>query len=106
MLILKGDKCKSVIINQLMCNKFNECVIWDEPSVRNIDFSWSISSSELNVLYEYIVQLNDCLGAGGENRDFLLIYTNKTEEEIKPLIEWVENQERYLLFKQVLITCK
>lgn len=37
MLMLKGDKGKSVILNELMRNKFNECIIWDEPSVTNIE---------------------------------------------------------------------
>ena len=113
MLILKGDKGKSVILNELMRNKFNECIIWDEPSVRNIEQAWTVDNiiDEMNrcdfgSLYECIMELNDSLGAGGENRDFLLIYTNKTEEEITPLIKWINNQEKYLLFKQVLVTCK
>ena len=106
MLILKGDKGKSVVLNELMRNKFNECIIWDEPSVYNIDSAWTIDRSELNCLYECIMELNDSLDFEGENRDYLLIYTNKTEEEITPLIEWIKDQEKYLLYKQVLVTCK
>lgn len=109
MLILKGDKCKSVILNELMRNKFNECIIWDEPSVRNIEPAWIVDSMnrcDFGGLYECIMELNDSLCADGENRDFLLIYTNKTEEEIVPLIKWINDQEKYLLFKQVLVTCK
>lgn len=106
MLILKGDVYKSVIVSQLMRNKFNECIIWGEPNIRNIEFSWSISSGELNILYEYIIELNNSLGISGENRDLLIIYTNKTEEEIKPLIKWIEDQKKYLFFTQVLVTCK
>lgn len=104
MLILKGDKGKSIILNELMRNKFNECIIWDEPSVYNIESAWIVDSSEFNYLYETIKALNDSLS--GENRDWLLIYTNKTEEEITPLIEWVKDQEKYLFFRQVLVTCK
>lgn len=106
MLLLKGKNYKSVILNQLMHNKFNECIIWDEPSVRNIESSWIVDRNKLNYLYKCIIRLNDSLSIGGENRDLLLIYTNKTEEEISPLIEWVKDQEEYLVFKQVLITCK
>lgn len=106
MLMLKGNVGKSVILNELMHNKFNECIIWDDQGVHNIDAAWIVNGSELNYLYECIIELNDSLGASGENRDFLLIYTNKTEEEITSLIEWIEDQEKYLLFKQVLITCK
>ena len=106
MLILKGDNYKSVIINQLMYSGFNECIIWNEPSVWNIMSAWMVNDNEINHLYECIIELNDSLGAGGEDRDLLIIYTNKTEEEIKPLIEWIEDQEKYLFFKQVLVTCK
>lgn len=109
MLILKGDKGKSIVLNELMRNKFNECVIWDEPGVYNIESSWIVdpmNRNEFGCLYECIMKLNDSLGVGGENRDFLLIYTNKTEEEIKPLIEWMKDQEKYLFFKQVLVTCR
>ena len=106
MLILKGKSYKSVVLNELMRNKFNECVIWDEPSVYNIEPSWIVDGNEFNRLYEFIIEMNDSLGASGENRDLLLIYTNKTEEEISPLIEWIEDQEKYLFFRQVLVTCK
>ena len=106
MLILKGKSYKSVVLNELMRNKFNECVIWDEPSVYNIEPSWIVDSNEFNRLYEFIIEMNDSLGASGENRDLLLIYTNKTEEEISHLIEWIEDQEKYLFFRQVLVTCK
>lgn len=106
MLMLKGDKGKSVILNELMRNKFNECIIWDEPSVYNIEPAWIVRNNDFNYLYECIIELNDSLGAGGENRDWLLIYTNKTEEEISPLIEWIKDQEKYLFFRQVLVTCK
>lgn len=106
MLMLKGDKGKSVILNELMRNKFNECIIWDEPSVCNIEPAWIVDSNEFNHLYECIIELNNSLGAGGENRDWLLIYTNKTEEEITPLIKWIKDQERYLFFRQVLVTCR
>lgn len=113
MLILKGDKGKSIVLNELMRNKFNECIIWDEPSVRNIEPAWIVDSIVDNMnrcdfggLYECIMELNDLLGVGGENRDFLLIYTNKTEEEIIPLIKWLEDQEKYLFFRQVLVTCR
>lgn len=104
--MLKGNKGKSVILNELMRNKFNECIIWDESSVYNIEPAWMVNDNEINHLYECIIELNDSLGTGGEDRDLLIIYTNKTEEEIKPLIEWIEDQEKYLFFKQVLVTCK
>lgn len=105
MLILKGENYKSVILNDLMRNKFNECIIWDESNVY-IESSWIIESNSFNDLYECITELNNSLYIGGENRDLLLIYTNKTEEEINPLIEWIKDQEKYLLFRQVLIACK
>ena len=89
-----------------MYNEFNECIIWNEPSVWNIMSAWMVNDNEINHLYECIIELNDSLGAGGEDRDLLIIYTNKTKEEIIPLIEWVEDQEKYLFFRQVLVTCK
>ena len=104
--MLKGGNGKSIILNELMRNKFNECIIWDEPSVYNIESALFVDGNEFNILYECIIELNDSLGAGGENRDFLLIYTNKTEEEIRPLIRWIEDQEKYLFFRQVLVTCR
>ena len=106
MLLLKGDNGKSIVLNELMRNKFNECIIWDEPSVYTIEPAWIVASNEFNHLYECIMEFNDSLGAGGENRDLLLIYTNKTEEEISPLIEWIKDQEKHLFFRQVLITCR
>lgn len=106
MLLLKGKNYKSVVLNELMRNKFNECIIWDEPNVYNIKPSLIVDSNEFDYLYKCIIELNDSLGVVGENRDLLLIYTNKTEEEIKSLIEWIEDQEKYLFFKQVLVTCK
>ena len=106
MLLLKGENYKSVVLNELMRNRFNECVIWDEPDVHNIEASWFVNSNEFNDLYKYIMYINDWLHITGENRDLLLIYTNKTEEDIKPLIEWIKDQEKFLNYRQVLITCR
>ena len=106
MLMLKGDNYKSVVLNELMRNKFNECIIWDEPTVNNLESAWIADNNELNYLCKCIIELNDSLGAAMEDRDLLLIYTNKMEEEIKSLIEWIKEEEKYLLFKQVLVTCR
>lgn len=106
MLLLKGENYKSVVLNQLMRNEFNECIVWDEQDVY-VKSSWHVDSNDIDHLYECITELNDSLFVGGENRDLLLIYTNKTEEEISSLIEWIKNKERfYLQFRQVLVTCK
>lgn len=103
MLILKGDNYKSVVLDTLSHDDFNECIVWDEPA--NIAHSIIVDSNEFDYLYRCIMEINHFLGICEQRKNLLLIYTNKTEAEIKPLIDWLEDQEKYLQFKQVLVTC-
>ena len=105
MLILKGDKGKSRILNQLSENSI--CLEYSEYAV---DFKNGYWISSLNYsINEFKYFIKECLykKVVGENfYNYLIIYTNEKEEDLKDLIDWLEDNERRFLCGDIIVACR
>lgn len=107
MIILKGNKGKSKVINEL-----NENSIYFEYCEYVVDFKKGCWISSLNhLINEFKDFIKECLyeedKSGKENfYNYLIIYINEKEEDLKDFIDWVEDNERWFLCGDVIVTCK
>lgn len=105
MLIVKGKARKSTLVNILMdatnsiCFQYYDApVIWNSICVDKTEYS-------LNNLIECIEEEFAMIGID-EHYDYLIIYTNESEEDLKELIDWMNNYKYAIPCKDVLIMCK
>lgn len=106
MLILKGDKGKSKFLYNLMGN--NLCFEYCDYSV-NLGGYW------LSSLHHTIEGFKNYIEACLYKEDihcmdnfceYLIIYTNEKEEDLKDFISWLKDNERWFLCRDILIVCK
>ena len=103
MLILKGDKGKSKVLNELgensICFEYHEYVV---------DFKNGYWISSLNhSINEFKDFIKACLYEEDENfYNYLIIYTNEKEEDLKDLINWLEDNERRFLCGDIIVACR
>ena len=106
MLLIKGDKGKSSFINNILGNNlyFQYC-----------DYPVNIGGYWVNSLDHSIDEFKDyikaCVYKEDETRkenlhDYLIIYTNESEENLKDFISWLKNNERWSLCRDTLMACK
>lgn len=106
MLILKGNSGKS----KFLCNLLgkNLCFEYYDYPINLGGFWMSNLNHSIDEFKEYI---EACLyeedKSDKENLyDYLIIYTNEKEKDLKEFISWLEENERWFLCRNVLITCK
>lgn len=106
MLIVKGNKQKSVLAQILVHNTQSICFEYCEYPV--MYFSYCVDSEiySLSEFMEFMAQELDTLRVEDRHLDYLIIYTNEKEEDLKELINWVNENERTICFKDVLVMCK
>lgn len=109
MLIVKGKNQKSILANILM-NKTNSIcfqyydmpVVWDSICVDSTEYS-------LNDFIECIAEEFESANTDDYLRtqyDYLIIYTNEKEEDLKELIEWLNEHKRKIWCNDILVMCK
>jgi len=106
MLVLKGDKYKSLIVEAMM-SRGSVCTIAYADFFMMFD-AWVVDSNEYGIdeLIETIEEINKENIKNNEDILFLVIYTNEKEEELGKLFEWIEVNRSNLRCSQVLVTCK
>ena len=106
MQILKADCFKSITISHLLCACPNSvCIVYDDSCPRFMYDSIWIDSNEYSIkdLKEYII--DEFINTMNEMKDYLIIYTNKQEQELSDFIEFINRQGRFD-FREILIACK
>ena len=106
MLIVKGKAQKSVLANILMDKTKSICfqyydmpVIWDSVCVDKTEYS-------LNDFIECIAEELKRVNADRTHYDYMIVYTNENEEDLKELIDWL-NEHRWRIFcNDILVMCK
>lgn len=106
MLIIKGKSQKSVLANILLDKTKSICFqYYDMPLIFN---SICLDSREYS-LSDFIECIADELkrvNAYRTHYDYLIIYTNEKEEDLKELIDWL-NEHRWRIFcNDILVMCK
>ena len=106
MLIVKGKNQKSVLANILM-NKTNSIcfqyccypVILDGICVDSTEYV-------LNDFIECIAEEFKRVNADRTHYDYLIVYTNEKEEDLKELIDWLNNHRWRIFCNDMLVMCK
>lgn len=111
MLIVKGEHQKSILANILMSKTNSICfqyydmpVVWDGICVDSTKYS-------LNDFIECIAEEVESVNTDRKHCDYLIIYTNEREEDLKELINWL-NEYRWKFFckdivvNDILVMCK
>lgn len=106
MLIVKGKSQKSILANILLSKTKSICfqyydtpVIFDSVCVDSREYS-------LNDFIECVAEELGRVNADRTHYDYLIIYTNEKEEDLKELVEWL-NEHRWRIFcKDIMVMCK
>jgi hypothetical protein len=106
MMILKGNRGKSKFLCELIGN--NLCFEYYECTVNLGGYWMSNLNHSIDEFKDYI---KACLyeedKSGKENLyNYLIIYTNEKEEDLKDFISWLEDNERWFSCRNVIVTCK
>lgn len=103
MQILKANTMKSVTVSHLLHSSDSICIIYDDycPPLYGAIHLDSTRHS-IDDLKELI---KDEINNLTNRKDYLIIYTNKTEQEIEEIVDFM-NQLKAVVFREVLITCR
>lgn len=106
MLIVKGKNQKSILANILMDKTNSICFEYhdDKPVVYNSIFGESTRYT-LESLLEFIIEEPEALDVESPY-DYLIIYTNKKEEELNEFINGLNEHRWRVSFKDILVMCK
>ncbi len=106
MLIVKGKNQKSVLANILMDATKSLCFeYYDYPVMYN---SYCVDS-EVYSLYDFIEYMAETfkeLNADRVHYDYLIIYTNEKEEDLKEGVDWLTEQRWRIFCKDIIVMCK
>lgn len=108
MLIVKGQNQKSVLASILMDKTNSICfgyydiddmpIIWNSICVNKTEYSLN---DFLECISEEFAEVNV-----DKYYDYLIIYTNEKEEDLKEIVEWLENHRQQIFCRDILIMCK
>lgn len=106
MLIIKGKNQKSVLVNILMDATKSLCFEYhDYPVFYN---SYCVDSEEYS-LFEFIEFMAETfkeLNADRVHYDYLIVYTNKKEEDLKELVDWLDKHRWRVFCRDIIVMCK
>lgn len=108
MLIIKGENQKSVLANILMNETNSICFeYYNSPVVIHsvyVDSSKYSLENFIECVAEELKRIN--AHTYNTHYDYLIIYTNKKEEDLKELIDWLKEHRWRIFCRNILIMCK
>lgn len=106
MLILKGNSGKSRVINMLMNQTNSICFMYyDTPCIWN---SICIDNREAS-LEDFLKYISNAIteeAVNDRHYDFLIIYTNEYEEDLKEILNWLDERRWDISCRDIVVTCK
>lgn len=106
MLIIKGENQKSSLANILLNKTKSICFqYYDKPVVFD---SICVDSTEYSLkdFIECIAEELKRVNAYRVHYDYLIIYTNENEEDLKELIDWLNEHMWRIFCNDILVMCK
>ena len=105
MQILKGEAMKSVTVQQIIKNTHSICFVYYEEALFLDGYYINSNKYTLDQLKEYIQDFinNDIKDI---IFDYLILYTNKTEEELADIINWLREEEKIIGVRCIMVTCR
>lgn len=107
MLIVKGLNGKSVLASILYNETNSKCFVYDDYCAIHESICLYSSMYSLEDLKELLMQYHSNNVYQDEHFDYLIIYTNQTEEDLVDFIGWLKKSEFYLYhYKSAIVMCK
>lgn len=106
MLIVKGETQKSVLANILLKETNSICFqYYNTPVIFN---SICLDSTEYSLedFIECIAEESKRVNADRTHYDYLIVYTNEKEEDLKILIDWLREHMWRFFCKDIMVMCK
>lgn len=106
MLIVKGGCGKSRVIDILMAHTNSVCFVYNNYPL--IYESICLDSNEYS-LVDFLECISDELKNSvvkDKHYDYLLVYTNQSEENLKEIIDWLEKYKFKIPCRDIVLTCK
>ena len=101
MLILKGENGKSEVVNIILDSTISACFVYNDCPLAAIKNSIWLDSRQytLEHLKLCMVQETRCK----EYYDYLIVYTNEKESDLKDFIGWLKMTFTY---RNIIVACK
>ena len=107
MLMLKGNNGKSPIANIILNETYSKCFVYNDCPVRSIGGIYLDSTKySLEDLKECITHWNENEVYPDEIYEYLIVYTNHTEESLTNFIDWLNKNKNWISCKDIILTCR
>ena len=106
MLILKGNVGKSRVVDIIASKTNSICLVYGFYT--RIFGSLQIDSEDysLDDFLKLISNTSQEAITNDEFYDYLIAYTNESEEDLQEIINWLEDNKWNIPFRDIILTCK
>lgn len=105
MLIVKGKTQKSVLANTLMDKTESICFEYYDIPVIQRGIHLNKSEYSLNDFIECIAEEFEFMRKDDTHYDYVIIYTNESEEDLNELINYVKNNRWKIRCRNIIAMC-
>lgn len=106
MLVVKGKRGKSVLAQILAQNTKSICFEYHDYPVMYNSYCIDCEAYSLYEFIEYMAETFKKLNADRTHYDYLIIYTNEKEEDLKELTDWLNEHRWRVWCKNIIVMCK
>ena len=106
MLIVKGKTQKSLLAEILMDKTKSICFQYYDVPIAFESFYVDSTEHSLEEFIECIAEVFKRVNADRTHYDYLIIYTNEKEKDLKELIEWLDEHRWRIFCKDIIVMCK
>ena len=104
MLVLKGENGKSKVIGAILEETNSICFVYNDYALFE-DSIWL--DSRMYTLEHLKLCITQEIVRFKEDYDYLIIYTNQTENYLKYFIDWLNDyQPTSCVYRNIIVTCK
>ena len=106
MLILKGQNGKSRVIDLLMDKTHSVCFVYNDYPLIFDSIGVDSTQYSLNDFIQCLSEeIKDAI-VNDRHYDYLIIYTNQQEENLRSLINWLDKGKWKIPCRDIILTCK
>lgn len=106
MLIIKGNSDKNVLATIILSETYSRCFVYDDYPLIYGSISLDSTKHSLEDFKECLTEFHTDNVYPDEHFDYLIIYTNQSEESLTDFIDWLNKNVRLLHYKDAIVMCK